>query len=486
MRRFSESVKTVVIVALIVSMLILWTENMKLRFAENTASATSLEHLDSSFWIFTDSTNEHTEVVADPSYLSPLSVTIVADSTAYSSSANFALTSALWNNTLPLIKEVFSDSYVATLSNEEKWEKELKNENSIIIEFPSSIPYRTLCAFENKTSSFPSGDIFSVRELILYSNDNNTVTSLCRDGDGCVYSLEYSADSTSPLIYDFNSNNLTAYTVNKDLIESTLAANTSITSLPSHHAIMNGTPTLSAISVKNTISSLFDAVYSSDNVTNFALISDPTVISLLESFNINPSTVGVYTDASGRLIFINASSRLALDRKGNVEYSVSRDAKAQILTSALLESERTNFSSFEQAAAATEFLKLFKGHFIGEDTRLLLETVSHESGKTEYVFGYYHELCKVTGDTALPEVRLTFDKNGLTEASITPLVISVCDAPEEKNDLFLDSSVSERVAATLITSDASQEASTRLVYRYEDYNTPTLPVWVSVVREVKE
>ena len=153
MKRLTESIKTAVIALLVLLMLFLWTQNMKLRFSENTASATSLQHLDSSFWIFTDSTNAHTEIIADSSYLSPVSMTLVADSKAYSSTANKALTTRLWNNTLPLVKEVFSSSYASSLANADKWKNGLKSKDFILIEFPSPIPYMTLCAFENKTQS---------------------------------------------------------------------------------------------------------------------------------------------------------------------------------------------------------------------------------------------------------------------------------------------------------------------------------------------
>ncbi len=486
MKRLLEKIKTAVIAILVFLMLILWTQNMKLRFAENTVSATSLQHLDSNFWIFTDSTNAHTETIADSSYISPVSITLVADSKAYSSTANCALTTRLWDNTLPLVKEVLSSSYVSALSSNEKWENELKKENFILVEFPESIPYMTLCAFENKTSSFPSGDIFSVKELLLYPSKNSTVTALCNDGNGQVYSLEYSENSSSPFIYDFNSNNLTAYTVNKDLVPSTLAVNYEESSLSPHHAILNAPPSLKQITVKNSISALFDAVYSSQNVTNFALISDPTIISLLENFNINPSTVGVYTDAYGRLIFINANTRLALDRKGNVEYSVSRDAEAQILTSSLLESERTLFSSFEQVAAVTEFLNLFRGIFIGADTELLLESVSHSQGKTEYVFGYYYNLCKVTNGSRPPEVKLVFDSKGLTEASITPLIITEVKEAEQNENTELLNGISENIILSLIENKSQFLHSVMPIYEYADYNTPTAPVWVTVTREVKE
>lgn len=480
MRRFTEPIKTFTIAILVFLMLILWTQNMRLRFSENTASATSLQHLDSGFWIFTDSTNTHSEVIADPSYLSPVGITLVADSKAYSSATNTALTSSLWKNTLSLVKEVFSSSYTAFVSNADTWEKELCRKDFILIEFPSSIPYMTLCAFENKSSSFLSGDIFSVKELLLYPNDNSTVTALCNDGKGNVYSLEHNADSSSPLIYDFNSNNLTAYTVNKELIPSTIVAG-STSLLPAHHSVLSEAPVFKKIEITNILSSLFDAVYSTENVTNFALISNRTIISLLENFNINPSTVGVYTDASGRLIFINTNTRLALGRDGNIEYNISRDASPQIMTSELLESERTHFSSFEQVAAVTEFLNLFKGVFIGEDTELLLESVTHDSGNTEYVFGYYYNLCRITSPSRHPEARIVFNSKGLVSASITPIAVIESEKPTSET---LVSNLSESVALSLINPSENKSVSLAPVYSYSEYNTPTLPVWSIVSREV--
>ena len=479
MRKTVEKLKTLIIVFLVLSMLFLWVKNMQLYFPRNTAENSSL--LASDFWIFNDSTEEHSEVIADSSYFSPVSVTLITNRVAYTSATNKNLTKVLWDNYKSLVKEVFSNSYTCQKATLNDWENALKNDDFILINFPFSIPYMTLCAFENKTVGFAGGELCSIKTLLLHSDENNTVSAMSTDADGNVFSFTPS-DLASSLIYDFNSNNLTAYTVNKGFISSTLAINEksdAASGLPPHHAILTQAPNLKSLKISNPISDLFVSEYS-DNITNLALISNPTVISLLENFNINPSTVGVYTDAAARLIFINADTRLVVDRKGAIEYAVSRESNAQVLTSELLESERSQFSSFEQITAVTHFLNLFKGTFIGNDADLLLNGIQHSNGKTEYTFKYYKNLCEISCENVDAEIKLVFDSTGLLEARIVPLIIT-----DEQNsgsyDNYVSTGISEMTALVLSSLEKDNLHDFSPVYICTAYDRAVVPVWASVV-----
>lgn len=478
MKRTAENIKTVIIAFLVFFMLFLWAKNMQLYFPRNTSENSAA--LDSDFWIFNESTEKHTEIIADSSYFSPTSITLVTNSVAHSSATNKTLTSVLWDNYKSLVKEVFSNSYVCSSASVLEWQAALTGDNFILIDFPSALPYITVCALENKTSSFADGELCSVKTLLLYSDSGNTVSAMSIDEKGNVYSFN-PRDAASSLIYDFNSNNLTAYTVNKGFLSSILAVNEKSETadiLPPHHVILTQAPLLAPLEIVNPISELFDSEYS-DNITNLALISNPTVISLLENFNINPSTVGVYTDAAARLIFINSDTRLVIDRKGAIDYAVSRESDAQVLTSVLLESERSQFSSFEQITAATRFLNLFKGTFIGNDAELLLCGINYNNGKTEYIFKYYKNLCEISCENFEAEIRLVFDSTGLLEARIVPLIITPSQTiPNVSN--FLTTNIPETTALVLSSIKQNSLQDFRPVYYFNTYDITAVPVWASV------
>lgn len=476
MNKTFEGIKTVIIAFLVFFMLFLWAKNMQLYFPRTNSENSAV--LDSEFWIFNESTEAHTEIMADSSYFSPTSITLVSNGKSYTSATNEKLTSILWDNYKSLVKEVFSSSYVCSLASVAELENALAYDDFILIDFPSDLPYITVCALENKTSGFAEGELCSVKTLLLYSDADNTVSAVSTDRNGNVYSF---SPQDSSLIYDFNSNNLTAYTVNKGFLSSTIAINEkneTASILPVHHVILTEAPSLSQLEIANPISELFDSEYS-DNITNLALISNPTIISLLEAFNINPSTAGVYTDAAARLIFINSDARLVIDRNGSLDYAVSRESDAQILTSALLESERSQFSSFEQITAATRFLNLFKGTFIGNDARLLLSSINYNSGKTEYVFKYHKNLCEISSESFDPAVQLVFDGAGLVEARIVPLIVKESHTIQSADNL-LTTDIPETTALVLSSINQESFQDFRPIYFCTTNDTTAIPVWASI------
>ena len=480
MKRLTEQIKTLTIAILVFSMLFLWGKNMQLRFPAVNQVAEGRPVLDSDFWIFTDSTTPHTDITVDKNYLSPTAITLITNGVARTSATNSTLTSRLWNGIDKLALEVFSSAYECKSSTLDEWSTVLLKSDFILVDFSSSLPYMTLCALENKTTEFASGELCSVKTLALYPDENNVLSALSIDSEQNVYAFRPIKEA-SAMIYDFNSNNLTAYTVNKGFIPSTLAINTSFEALPMHHAVMTSAPTLKAITVSNPISSLFYEASYTDGMSNSSLISHPTVTRLLDIFEINPATVGVYTDASARLVFINSDTRIVIDPAGSVEYAISRDGTPQILTSSLLESDRSQFSSFEQVNAATHFLNLLKGVFIGEKTELMLDRVSHANEKTEYVFSYFNQLCRISCTQSDASVRLVFDDIGLVEASFTPLtVVSTKESVDDRHSVV--ASISESVAIILssINKAGLPIDDFRPVYICETYDTPTVPVWATI------
>ncbi len=480
MKRLAESLKTLIIALLVFSMLFLWGKNMQLRFPTDDRAPDSSPTLGADFWIFTDSTTPHSEITVDKSYFSPLSVTLITDGVARTSATNGELTSRLWNGIDELVLEVFSGSYECSASTFDEWNTVLGKTDFILVDFPSSIPYMTICALENKTSGFSSGELCSIKTLALYPDENNVLSALSIDSENKVHAFRPTKEE-SAMIYDFNSNNLTAYTVNKGFISSILAKNGGYSNLPPHHTVLTSAPTLPAISLYNPISALFYEASYTDGVTNSSLMSNPTVTGLLGIFEINPATVGVYTDASARLVFINSDTRLVIDPKGVIEYAISRDSTPQILTSTLLESDRTQFSSFEQVNATTHFLNLLKGVFIGSETDLILDTISHKNGKTEYTFSYFHELCRISYAHSDVCVKLVFDSLGLVEASITPLSVSTSEKVTNlPHSVVAGIPESIAIALTSTDKDGLPIDDFRPVYICEAYNTPTMPVWATV------
>ncbi len=489
MKKTIENAKSVTIALLVISMLFLWTKNMQLHFLSDTTSESDTVTLNSDFWIFTDSTDVQSKITADPDYFSPLAVTLVANGRAYSSTANKDLTATLWENELPLVLEIFSSSYRCTPATPEEWENALLKNSFILIDFAGALPYSTLCAFNGKTSDYAQGDFCLVESLLLYPDENDVVSALTHDDKGGVYSFKTTLDKASALIYNFNSNNLTAYTVNTGFTEISFTASApkdeSGILLPAHHKILSSTPSLSPVHIENTVSSFFDSFLSAREKSNLDLVSNEKISALLGAFDINPTTVGVYTDANSRLIFINPDTRLVLSQKGVIEYAVSNEGEAKITLSSLLESERTQFSSAELLAAATAFVNSFKNEFIGEDAELLLENISYSDGKTEFSFGYYNNLCPVRNTADNSQITIVFDSRGLIEAYITPLVIS--DAREEflEEPSLVKANVKESLALTLVSLKPSSVLRNFYpTYLYSSHNTSVYPIWAaSVERE---
>ncbi len=482
MKRIIEPLKTALIIFLVVSMLLLWVKNMQLRFLGNTDDDSSTVVLNSDFWIFTDSTNAPSKTVANPDYFMPVAVTLAFDNTAYTSAVNKELTQTLWKNELPLVNEVFSSSYVCEKATAQDFKKALQKESFILIDFPDALPYSVISAFSGKSSGFCEGELCLVKSLLLYPDENDVVAALAKSNKNEVYSFKTTVDKASSLIYSFNSNNLAAYTVNKGFIEVSFDSDTnSGTSLALGHKTLLSPASLSPIHIENPISSLFEEFFLS-RTTNLDLISNKKINDLLTSFGINPATVGVYTDANSRLIFINADTRLVISQKGKVEYAVSNEGNASITLASLLESERTQFSSFEYLAAATAFLDTFKDTLISDTSDLLLEKVTYSDGKTTFHFNYYNNLCPVICEDNTPAVKLVFDKTGLIEAVLTPLAFSEARELSLQETSLVKATVEERLAVTLVQFPENANIfDFKPIYVYEANNKSVYPIWAAIV-----
>lgn len=479
MGKYTEKAKSTLIIFLVLLMLYLWAKNMQLRFSSEDDDT---QILDSNLWIFTEKTNSHTQYTANDEYFSPLSVTLVADGSAYTTETNEKLTEKIWENIKFLAKEVFSDTYVCSKATAEKWESALKESDYILVEFTEALPYLTICAFDNRPDEFCSGELCTVKKLLLFSEDANTVSALAKDGEENYFYFSAATSPSAAMIYDFNSNNITAYTVNKDFFDAQINTDQKISSLLPNDCVLTDEPArLNSVSVHNTVINLLRDIQLVQGRNAYSPVSDSELTKLLEKFDINPSTVGVYTDAEATLVFVNSNSRLTVSQNGVVEYALSQGTEAQITLSNLLESERTQFSSFEQVAAATAFLDKFKEDFIGEDTRLLLCGIRREGNQTVYTFGYYENLCRIVGENENYEISLTFDDRGLTAVSMVLIETEYADSSEEYADTLIKSDISKLLAVSLLKGDSfSDTKDFLLVYTVKDYGLPTSASWISV------
>ena len=174
-------------------------------------------------------------------------------------------------------------------------------------------------------------------------------------------------------------------------------------------------------------------------------------------------------------IFINSDTRLAIDKNGTIDYAISNETNAHILTSTLLQSERSQFSSFEQITAATQFLNILRGSFIKDTCELLLEKISFSDGLTTYRFGYYYDACKIASSVFDASVTLTFDSLGLVGASVTPLFVDKTDS--YANTALTQANIPEPLALSLIGLE-NTVTDLKPMYFFEAYNKPVAPVWM--------
>ena len=158
MRRFFETLKTLIAIFLGISMLALWTSYIYLQFDRENDDTVEL---DRNFWIFTDTTRAPSETTADERFFTPKAVSLVLSGNGYTSAFNSELAKTLYTNFKPLLREVFSSTYVCAKATESEWEKALEADDLVLIEYPSSLPYTTIAYFLQKADSVSLSQIGS-------------------------------------------------------------------------------------------------------------------------------------------------------------------------------------------------------------------------------------------------------------------------------------------------------------------------------------
>lgn len=477
MRKLIETLKTLLAIILGISMLTLWTSYIYLQFDR---SGDDTAELDRSFWIFNDTTRAPSEITADDSFFTPTAVSLVLSGKGYTSAFNTELTQTLYASCKPLLLEIFSSPYICKKADAESWEKALEAQDSIFIEYASPVPYTTIAYFLQKDDSFCQGEICYIEKMLLFSDSANAPSALSVDGEGNVYSYSLSENESPSLIYDFNSNNLAAYTVNKGFtpFEFNKKANNpkSLENLDAEYKLLLSAPNLPAVKAENPLQSTLDAAFGEDENSYFELVEEQELSGILDAFDINPNIVGYYSDTNLGLIFVGEDMRLVITPTGRVTYTlIDKDAIA-ITTASLLNTAKTDFTSDELLTAATSFLAKLPKHVLGGDAVPILENISYSSDTQEmqFTFGYYYSLANVISTTREKAVVMTFNQEGLVKAVLKPMNITKADDGETFDENYIKTDIIPSVVAQM-----TDETPITLepIYTFNAYGETITPLW---------
>lgn len=484
MRKVIEFTKSIILVLLALSILLLWTQYISLQFDKTGDAATPT--LDNDFWIFTDGTHAPLDTALDSAYLSPVAVSILISGNGYTSAFNEELTHALYQNYIPLMNEVFSAYYKCESTTFDAWQKALDSPDSVLIEYPSALPYTTISLFSGKDDNFCTGEICFVEKLLLFSDETNKLTAISVDNLGNVYSFTQEDEEHQSIIYDFNSNNLAAYTINKGLIPFDFNGKTeNIKNIPYEYKLLKDSPKLQKISGENPFSSITENVFSTPEVPYLELVSEENLAFLLDAFEVNPNIVRYYSDTVNGMVFVGTEMHLVLSPEGEVEYSVTdEDTNVPITSASILNTERINFTTDEILTAATSFLSKFPREILGGDARLFLKNISYSSDTEEftYSFGYYYSLAEITGKKLGDDIVLVFNSRGLIEATIRPITFTPTDDASNTSS-SLSSSILPSFAASIADGDSVVLSP---VYEFKALGDAIEPVWATSKREGKK
>ena len=267
MRKAGELLKSIILVLSGISMLILWTGYIYLQFDRTSENKATLQR---TFWAFTDSTKAPSEITPDSTFFSPRSVSLILSGKGYSSAYNTELTKTLYDSASPVIIEIFSSSYQCIRVENDQWIKALAEEDAILIEYSSQLPYTTIAQFFKKSDEYCMGELCYVEKLLLFSKDSNTPSAVAINQKGEVYSFTKRSSDTS-FVYDFNSNNLAAYTINKGFIpfEFNLTAENKkrFEHLPYEYKLLESAPSLSPVTVSNPLMNVLKNVFEEKDST---------------------------------------------------------------------------------------------------------------------------------------------------------------------------------------------------------------------------
>ena len=475
-------IANLILVILAVLMLFLWVTYISIRFDVNKKSS----KLDKEYWIFSGLSSTSTDTVADEYFFSPLSVSLVLSGEGYTSEYNEELTNILYDSHKPLIQEILSPSYICAPASNEAWSNALNLNDFVLIEYPSAFPYTVISLFAEGSNSFPQGEVAKIKSLILFSDENENLSALSKDDEGNIFSYLPLDTHTPSLIYDFNSNNLAAYTVNKGFIGFTFNFKASESlkneNLPDEYKMLSASPKLGAVSIDFPLQSALEDLEGFKDSSYPEFASHPVLLSIFNIFEINPSIVGYYSDPVSGHYFVGQTMMLSIDTTGVLEYSATDKGSAPVTVANLLSSERTDFSVSELITAATVFLGRLPDSVIGEGATPILDKVSYSQDKDEFTlnFSYYHNLCRILKNQEQAQLTMTFSNNALINARFTPVTLTSTTTKIPENEY---ASISLPPYAVSKLLDSNGEFS--LVYSVTE-DRSVLPVWVEELKGGKK
>ncbi len=467
---------TALVAFLALSVVTLWVSYISLQFDTQTEGSPELEK---SFWIFSGSSAGKEGTVADEYFFSPLSVSLILSGEGYTSAYNSNLTNTLYQSHKTLLREIFSSGYVCEKASAGDWREALQREDSVFIEYPTSLPYTFIAEFFGNSEDFAQGDICRVKSIILFSDEKNALSALSSDGEGNIYFYSYNGTEAPSLIYDFNSSNLAAYTVNKGFTHFEFNMNLSERkkneSLPDEYIILSSSPTLPSVEVYSPLQNALDKALSPERSSVLELLSDDALFSVFDSFEINPNIVGFYNDAKAGLFFVGQDMSLGINTEGKIKYSVTDKNSPPITVSSLINSDKTSFGSAERLVAATAFLGRIPSYIIGGEATPILDgvTYSEKSDEMTFRFSYYYELSEVLVSGVSAAATLTFNSIGLTEAEITTLSLTKAES-DGASESYIDMTIPPYAVSKVLTGKNSFAP----VYNCTEYRVATPPVWM--------
>lgn len=478
MKRIIEITKNILLVFLSVTMLALWIAYIALNFDSSNDTVNS--ELESTFWVYSSNETAPSDTIADENFFSPSSVSIILSGKGYTSAFDEKLTDTLYSNCKTLIKEIFSQSYTCAKSDYSHWQDALSCEDAILVEYPYALPYNIIALFAQKTDAYCTGEICYIQKIIFYSDESNFLTALALDSNSNVFSFIWSNPEASSFIYDFNSNNLAAYTVNEGFTEFKFNFSNnakSFENLPSEYKLLSVAPDLPTISVLNPLSDALDAVFGEEDKSYLEIVSQKELSVLLDAFEINPNIVGYYSSQSTGLTFIGEEMRLSISPSGKISYETINKNSTPITTASLLNTARTDFTLSQILSSATSFISRFSEELLGGDAQAILSGISYISDTNEFVFSfsYHYSLAQIAGKAKTP-ITLRFNSTGLTSATILPLSIYKYSGDIDVDDSFLTADIVPSVAARL---SSSEDLSLSPIYVFDEYAQPIIPLWAN-------
>ncbi len=475
MRIFLNKLTTLILILLAVAMLSLWTAFLYLQFDRKKAEVKSL---DKDFWAFTGGESTPLEL-SENDFLVPVeAVSLVLSGNGYTSMCNKTLTDALYTDLSPLINEIFSDSYICESSDESEWCTAFNSNDSVFIEYFAPIPYTVLHELLQDSDVAYDTTICNIQKILIFSDKSNTPMAITTDGDGRYHSFKRKSDDSTTFLYDFNSNNLATYTVNKGFIPFEFNKGKYANAVY-EHKLLDSDIVLDAIEITTPLQSTLNSIQNSESTSYLEFIQDNTLSELLNTFDINPQVVGYYFDTNVGLIFVGESMRLTVSPQGNVVYSLTNKSNITVSTSSLLKTVGRKFSSSELLLASMEFLKKLPEGFMGGDADIILKNISYDEKTMEFTFTYVYtysgvQILKSSKEAA---IKLVFGNNGLVRASLTPLNAKKADSKitsDTDDGTAIDAGISSKAALIMAENNT---ASITPLYNFTAFPQTTSAIW---------